>query len=93
MKVKVGDAVLVRWQDHYSRNCGWKGISELKDTSKDNYFCYSTGVIVSLDKKQVVLAQNWHRPEKKDWEPQASDLMIIIVKCIDKITLIKKKVL
>lgn len=90
MKYKTGDVVLVEWQDHFSRNCGWKSLSEVSNYAKDEYFCYSTGVIVSLNKKQLVIAQNYH-PAQKGWEPQAADFMVILVKCIKSIKLIKKK--
>lgn len=89
MKLNVGDLVRIDWYDHYSTNIGWKQLSTF--TGKvSREVCSSAGLVVGVDKEQVVLAQNWH-PNSHDCN--IADFMIIMRGCIKKITLLQKKVI
>lgn len=88
MRLKLGDVVLIEWEDHYSKNNGWVHLNE---TPKFNrYHCKSVGVVVYLTRNQVALAQNWHDTKEKI-APMVADFMVIMRKSISKVTRIKKQ--
>lgn len=89
MKLRLGDVVLIEWEDHYSRNNGW--VSVHKKEKLEHYWVKSVGVITRLNKRQVQLAQQWHIPADKTYSTYVADFMIILRNNIRKVKLIKRK--
>lgn len=89
MKLRLGDVVLIEWEDHYSKNNGW--VSVHKKEKLDRYYVKSVGVITKLNKRQVQLAQQWHVPSDTAYATYVADFMTILRNNIIKVNVIKKK--
>lgn len=89
MKINTGDVVRIEWQDHYSNSNNWQLLSEIKNAPLSKIVATSVGLVVSQDKEQVVLAQNWHPVDTND--VRVADFMVIIKNCIKSIKVLTKK--
>lgn len=90
-KLNLGDIVRVDWYDHYSNQSSWKSLDEARHWNIQLAKCSTVGLVVSQDKDQVIIAQNWHGSFGEDSVPKCADFMVIIKGCIQKVTILYKK--
>lgn len=84
MKFKniLGNIVIVKWEDSYGVETGWRDIS---DYSADSLVINSIGKIIYEDNKVISLAHNF-ADETNNTPMQANGIMVIPKACIVEIT-------
>lgn len=81
-KKTLGDIVIVKWEDSYGVESGWRDIS---DYSADSLVINSVGKIIYEDNKVISLAHNF-ADETNNTPMQANGVMVIPKACIVEIT-------
>ena len=74
--------VVVKWQDSYGVESGWRDISDYKATP---LIITSFGTVIYEDEKVLALAHNYS-DETENTCRQANGIMVIPKVCIDDIT-------